>query len=163
MNIRLAAKSDWQAIITIYNHAVDEKYCTADTEHITVESRLEWLKQHSPDTYPIIVSEIEGIITGWCSLSPYRPGRQALKSVAEISYYIHKDYRRRGTADSLIDHALKIAPQLGLRNLIAILLDVNTVSIRLLEKYGFSRWGYLPNVAFFKDKQSGQYIYGKRI
>ena len=163
MKIRTASKRDWTEIIKIYNHAVDEKYCTADIEHVTVESRLDWLEQHSSDEYPIIVSEIDGIITGWCSLSPYRPGRHALKSVAEISYYIHKDYRRRGIANKLIDHALKIAPQLGLINLIAILLDINDVSIRLLEKFGFSRWGYLPNVAFFSDKQCGQYIYGKRI
>jgi phosphinothricin acetyltransferase len=66
-------------------------------------------------------------------------------------------------ADSLVSHAINCAPQLGFKNLIAILLDVNHLSIRLLEKHGFSKWGHLPEIANFKTAQCGQCIYGKKI
>ena len=163
MNIRLATEHDWDDIINIYNQAVDERSSTADIEHVSVESRSDWLRQHSANTYPIFVIEIDNKITGWCSLSPYRPGRGALQNVAEISFYIHRDYRRKGMADLLVSHALKISPDLGFNNLIAILLDTNKASVQLLEKHGFQKWGHLPDIADFKIKRCGQYIYGKKI
>jgi phosphinothricin acetyltransferase len=163
MNIHAAKEKDFQEIIKIYNHAVDEKFATADTEYVTVNSRKEWFAQHSPDTYPIYLAEENNEIVGWCSLSPHRPGRKALRSVAEISYYIHKDHRRKGIANSLITHTIKSAKALGFKNLISILLDLNKTSIYILEKFGFEKWGHLPNVAEIDGVICGQYIYGKKL
>ncbi len=162
MVIRTAEKADFQEIINIYNHAVDEKFATADTGYVSVESRKEWLSQHSPETYPIFVAEENGEITGWCSLSPYRPGRKALRTVAEISYYVHKFHRRQGVANSLITYTLNAAAELGFKNLISILLDVNKPSIYLLEKFGFVKWGHLPDIVLIDSKVCGQFIYGKK-
>ena len=55
MTIRPAASKDYSDIVKIYNHAVDERFATADTEYITIESRKNWFAQHSPETYPIYV------------------------------------------------------------------------------------------------------------
>ena len=163
MNIRPATSKDYNDIIKIYNQAVDEKFATADTEYVTLESRKVWFAQHSPDTYPIYVAELNEEIIGWCSLSPHRPGRKALRSVAEISYYIHKDHRRKGVANNLIIHTIDSAKALGFRNLIAILLDLNKASIYILEKFGFEKWGHLPGIVQIDDITCGQYIYGKKI
>jgi phosphinothricin acetyltransferase len=163
MRIRHVTQEDFPAIINIYNQAVDEKYATADTEHVSVESKKEWFAQHSPGTYPIFVAEENGMITGWCALSPHRPGRKALRTVAEISYYIHRDNRRKGIADSLINYTIESAKQLGFKNLISILLDLNEPSIYILEKFGFEKWGHLPNVAEIDETGCGQFIYGRRI
>ncbi len=163
MKIRTAKETDWAEIIQIYNHAVDEKFCTADTEHVTIDLKNDWLNEHSEDSYPIFVSEINDKVTGWCSLSPYRTGRKALRSVAEISYYIHKNFRRKGIAKKLFEYTLTIAPSLGFNNLIAILLDKNEASINLLEKYGFEKWGHLPLIADFGTEKCGQFIYGRKI
>ncbi len=163
MNIRIANEKDYNDIIKIYNHAVDEKFATTDTEYVTVESRKDWLDQHSSDSYPIFVAEEKNEITGWCSLSPHRPGRKALKSVAEISYYVHKSHRRKGIASSLIQFALVEAKNIGFKNLISILLDVNLISINLLEKFGFEKWGHLPEIAEINGTVCGQFIYGKKL
>ena len=108
MIIRPATSKDYSEIVKIYNHAVDEKFATADTEHISIESRHDWFAQHLSETYPIYVAEENDEIIGWCSLSPHRPGRKALRTVAEISYYIHKDHRRKGVAGSLINYTIDI-------------------------------------------------------
>lgn len=163
MLIRTSTEKDFKDIIAIYNHAVDEKFATADTEHVTVQSRKEWFAQHSPETYPIYVAEENNEIVGWCSLSPHRPGRKALRKVAEISYYIHKDHRKKGIANLLITYTIKSAKALGFRNLISILLDLNQTSIYILEKFGFEKWGYLPNVAEIYGVICGQYLYGRKI
>lgn len=163
MLIRTATRDDHPDIIAIYNHAVYEKFATADTEYVTVESREEWFTQHSTETYPIYIAEENNEIVGWCSLSPHRPGRKALRKVAEISYYIHKDHRKKGVAHSLITHTIESAKKLGFRNLISILLDLNKTSIHILEKFGFEKWGHLPNVAEIDGVICGQYIYGRKI
>jgi len=86
-----------------------------------------------------------------------------LSTVAEISYYIHRDHRRRGIANSLINHTLESAKALGFKNLISILLDLNKPSIHILEKFGFEKWGHLPDVAEIDGVICGQYIFGKRL
>ena len=163
MTIRRATSKDYSEIIKIYNHAVDEKFATADTQHITLESRKDWFAQHSPDIYPIYVAEENEEIIGWCSLSPHRPGRKALQTVAEISYYIHKDHRKKGVASSLINYTIESAKSLGFKNLISILLDLNKPSIYILEKFGFEKWEHLPAVADIDGVICGQFIYGKKL
>jgi L-amino acid N-acyltransferase YncA len=163
LNIRPAISNDYNEIVAIYNHAVDEKFATADTEHVTIESRKNWFAQHSSNTYPIYVGEENGEIVGWCSLSPHRPGRKALRTVAEISYYIHKDHRRKGIANKLISYTIDEASRLGFKNLISILLDLNKTSTYILEKFGFEKWGHLPNIAEIDGVICGQYIYGKKL
>lgn len=163
MIIRDFTEKDYAEIVEVYNHAVDEKFATADTEYITVESRMNWFLQHSSQTYPIYVAEENNELIGWCSLSPHRPGRKALRSVAEISYYIHKDHRKKGTANLLITYTIEEAKHLGFKNLITILLDLNKPSIYLLEKFGFEKWGHLPNIAEIDGTICGQFIYGKKL
>ncbi len=167
MQIRIAHSNDLKQIVTIYNQAVTEGNCTADTSPLTVTQQKGWFTKHSPDRYPIYVmeegEENEKTITGWCSLSAHRPGRMALQHVAEISYYVDTKHRRKGIGQQLIEHALQQAPTLGLHNLFAILLDINETSITMLRRNDFSKWGYLPDIAEFPDRICGQFIYGRKV
>lgn len=163
INIRIAHKSDWQTIIDIYNQAVQEIGKTADTELQSVEGRKNWLEQHLNPKYPILLAETNSKIIGWCSLSPHRPGRKALERTAEISYYIDRDYRKKGIATTLIKAAIEKAKEREITNLFAILLDLNAPSINLLEKMGFEKWGHLPKVAEINGEICGQYIFGKDL
>ncbi|MDP7421952.1 MAG: N-acetyltransferase family protein [bacterium] len=163
MLLRIATEDDYNRIVEIYNQAVDDGFCTADTNHVTVEERMGWFRQHHSEKYPIFVAVNEGTVTGWCSLSPYRPGRKALRTASEISYYIDRNYRKQGIGGRLIRHTLRQAPEFGFKNIFAILLDVNENSIRLLEKNGFVQWGHLPEIADFDGKRCGQFIYGRKV
>lgn len=162
MQIRRAAEVDWPRIIEIYNQAVDDG-STADTHPTTVADRAHWLQQHSDPRYPILLAVDSKHILGWCSLSPWRPGRQALNRVAEVSYYVDRDLRGHGIADRLMAAALDYALQHGFRYLLAILLDTNRPSLNLLRKHRFQRWGTLPGVADFGLTVCGQYIYGRSL
>ncbi len=163
MTIRIAKLEDLPQIVEIYNQAVALKGATADTRPFAVDDRQQWFVDHTSDQYPIWVAEDNRIILGWCSLSPYRPGRMALRHTIEISYYIHEGYRRKGVGNALMQHAINQCEGLKIKTLFALLLDINVGSIRILEKFGFAKWGYMPNVADFNGEECGHLIYGKRV
>src|SRR5688572_9266370 len=75
MIIRLAKMDDLPAIVDIYNQSIPSQQATGDTQPVSVEGRLAWFHEHHPDEHPIFVAEVDGHISGWCSLSAYRLGR----------------------------------------------------------------------------------------
>ena len=160
--IRWANEADLSTIVAIYNEAV-MIHATADTEVVTMGQRKAWFHAHSPDAYPIWVAERNGTIEGWLSMSAYRPGRGALRSVAEVSYYVRLTARRSGIGSALMEEALRAAPGLRFKSLFAILLENNSASIALLRKFGFSQWAHLPRVAQFGDFEVGQVYFGKHL
>jgi len=163
VTIRMADEDDLRAITKIYNQAVALQSATADISPVSLESRKAWLREHTPDQYPIFVAENQNAIVGWCSLSPYRPGRMALRHTAEISYYIDENFRGIGIGFSLISHAIEKCIQLGIKTLFAIILDINRDSVRILEKFGFKEWGHMPDVADFDGQECGHLYYGLRV
>lgn len=163
IKIRIAGQNDWGKIIDIYNQAVLEGDKTADLDTVTLSTRSEWLKLHSSGKYKILLAEIGKQTIGWCSISPHRPGRRALEKTAEISYYIDQEYRGNGAGSLLIKSAIDSSKENGIKNLFAILLDVNKPSVSILEKFGFKKWGHLPNIAEINGNLCGQFIYGKHL
>ena len=163
IKIRIANSKEWQSIIDIYNQAVLEGGKTADTEPVTLEQRADWLKLHEQKRYPLFVAESDCQVIGWCSVSPHRPGRKALEITAEISYYIDINFRNKGIALRLIKSAIKESRKNGIKNLYALLLEINSPSISILKKFNFEKWGYLPKVAEINNEYVGQLIYGKHI
>eukprot|EP00768_Dysnectes_brevis_P005635 gnl/Dysnectes_brevis/4149_a5466_1091.p1 GENE.gnl/Dysnectes_brevis/4149_a5466_1091~~gnl/Dysnectes_brevis/4149_a5466_1091.p1 ORF type:complete len:169 (-),score=0.10 gnl/Dysnectes_brevis/4149_a5466_1091:302-808(-) len=164
-NIRIATFKDYPAILAIYNQAVFTKRCTADLDEVSYEARLPWIQYHlNTPMYPIYVMEESSTILGWCSLSPYRKGRRALDRTAEISYYIHDQHFRKGVATSLITHTIAECEGLGIKTLIALILEVNQVSVELLvQKAGFQRWGYIPHAADLDGVVCGHCIVGREL
>ena len=163
MNIRTATFEDLEEIVEIYNQAVAAGQKIADITPVTTEDREKWFKVHTPDKYPILVAVDCNMIVGYLTLSPYHPGRMALRYTAEVSYFVHFEHHRQGVASNLLQHAIGMCPTLQIKNLFAILLDSNQDSIRLLEKYDFKKWGHMPRVAEFDGIEVGHLYYGLRI
>ena len=162
-HIRIANLSELPDIVAIYNQAVPTRRSTANTIPWTVEGRTPWFIEHTPDKHPIYVAEIDGLVAGWCSLSAYRPGRLALRFTAEISYYIDSAHQRQGIGLRLIRHVVTVCPSLDIKNIIAVIIDQNEPSRRLLEKLGFNQWAYLPRVLDFDGQEFGEFYYGIRV
>ena len=160
MEIRTAEIKDLKYLVNIYNEAIVAGERTADTELFSIALRTEWFNSHTNDKYPIYIAEINGKIAGYLSLSPYRPGRKAVSHTAEVSYYIDFRYHRKGIASELLLHAINQCTTLNINILLAIILESNTGSIKLMEKFNFQKWGYLPGVARFGNKTIGHCYYG---
>ena len=70
LSIRPALEKDQQAIMEIYNEAVDNTTATFDTEKRSIVNQMEWFRKHKHN-HPVIVGEENGMIKGWASLSPW--------------------------------------------------------------------------------------------
>jgi L-amino acid N-acyltransferase YncA len=163
MNIRKAQISDLKTINQIYNQSVERGGLTADIDLVTDEQRMKWFNIHDQDHYPVFVYEHDHLICGWISLSPYRPGRRALIHTAEISYYVDNEHQGKGIGSELMNYAIVNAAGYKLKTLFAVLLETNTISIKLLEKFNFEKWAYLPDVADIDGKEVGQFYYGRKV
>ncbi len=163
MTIRFATQEDLPRIVAILNQAARAGNATAFQKELQVEERLTWFAKHHSDSYPIYVLELDDKVVAWASLSPYRGGRKALRKLAEISYYVDYAYHRQGIAKRLIEHAIADCERLGFQHLVALLLEINRPSVRLLEQFGFEQWGLLPNVAELKSSICGHLICGKSL
>lgn len=161
--IRIATPTDLLAIVTIYNQAISAGNATADTSPFTMEARIDWFNVHSENEYPIYVYEAEnGQVLGYLSLSPYR-GRAALSRTAEVSFYVDYRHHAKGIGSALMKYALEDCERIGKKMLLAILLETNIPSIKILEKFRFEKWGYLPEVAEFSGSVCGHLYYGRRV
>ena len=163
MNIRAAKFEDLGAIVEIYNQAIAAGQKTADITPVTIDDRRKWFQAHTPDKYPILVAEKDNVIVGYLTISPYRPGRMALRHTAEVSYFVHFEYHRQRVASNLLRYAINMCPSLQIKTLFAILIDANQASIGLMEKHGFEKWGHMPRVAEFDGIEVGHLYYGLRI
>jgi phosphinothricin acetyltransferase len=159
--IRLAQASDLADIVAIYNASIPARLATADTEPVSVESRVAWLRDREA-RHPIWVIERDARVLGWLSLSKFY-GRPAYAATAEIGFYVDPAAQRTGLARALIAHALAEAPSLGHKTLLAFVFAHNRPSIALCEKFGFSEWGNLPRVALLDGVERDLAILGLRL
>lgn len=144
--IRDAVEVDLPAIIQIYNATVPTRMVTAELEPTTVEVRLQWFREHSPEQYPFWVAESDGRVIGWLDFKRFLP-RCAYRGTAEISVYVDENFRSRGVGQRLLQHAITRAPSLGITALLGLIFGHNEPSLKLFERLGFERWAFLPDVA----------------
>ncbi|MBS0203150.1 MAG: N-acetyltransferase [Planctomycetes bacterium] len=152
-SIRLAEEADLPTINDIYNFYVRTCTCTYQLEPETIEDRIAWFRDHQPETYPVIVAEVDGQVVGWGSLSRFRP-RAAYSPTVEGSIYIHHDFHRRGLGRLLLGDLIERARHAGFHSMIGGASADQTASIALQESFGFRHVARLSEVG---------YKFGKRL
>lgn len=163
MRIRHAVRDDLPAIVDIYNTSIPGRLATADTEPVTVEQRLPWFREFDPARRPLwVAEELQGGVAGWLSLRSFY-GRPAYRATVEIGLYVAPAAQGRGLGAQLLGHALRAAPKLGIRTILAFVFAHNAPSVRLFERAGFLRWGLLPRVAELDGVERDLAILGLRV
>lgn len=160
--IRDAGEGDLARIVAIYNEAIPARRATADTEPVSVSSRLPWFHEHTPTRRPLWVAERAGVVVGWLSFQSFY-GRPAYAATAEVSVYVSAAVQRRGVGRQLLARAIEHAPGLDLATLVAFVFGHNEPSLALFERHGFERWGQLPRVARLDDVERDLVILGRRV
>ena len=160
--LRIAKREDLPTLVGIYNQAIRTRIATGHLVEFEIQDRVGWFEKFD-DEYPIYIVEYNQEIAGYGTLSPYRPGRGAMKSIAEISFFLDEKYQGMGIGSFLMSHMLEDCQRIGKKTLLAILLDINDKSIRLLKKFGFKQWGHFPDVIELNNQTCGQLVYGLRM
>lgn len=162
IKVRDAKESDLPVIVSIYNSTIPSRMVTADLEPVSVESKEKWFKDHSPDFRPLWVVELEGEICAWLSFQSFY-GRPAYNGTAEVSIYLHEDFRGKGLGKHLLKLAIDACPSLQILNLLAFIFGHNEDSLKLFTKFGFEKWGHFPKVAVLDSVERDLIILGRRI
>ena len=160
--VRDATEADLSAIVDIYTATVPGRMVTADTEPVTVASRVTWFHAHNPRTRPLWVVLEGNRLCAWLSFNSFY-GRPAYNPTAEISLYVAETHRRRGLGRGLLKRAIAEAPRCEIRNLLGFIWAHNLPSLQLFEAYGFERWGHLPGVAILDGVERDLIIVGLRL
>jgi phosphinothricin acetyltransferase len=162
MTIRDAVERDLPAIVEIYNAAIATRISTAREEPVAMEDRRAWFHEHSADTHPLWVAQVDDRVAGWLSFHPFIR-RPAYRGTAEISLYVHEDFRRRGFGVRLLEKAIAECSRLKINALVGCIFGHNEPSLRLFERLGFERWGFLPRIARLDRLERDLVILGRHI
>lgn len=158
-----ATLKDLPNIVEIYNSTILSRMVTADTENVSVESRLQWFHEHNPETRPLwVVEDQESKIIGWVSFSSFY-GRPAYNGTVELSIYMHESSRGKGYGKKVLQHCIDNAEKFGVKTLLGFIFLHNEPSLKLFRHFGFEDWGVFPDVAVLDGVERTLVILGKRI
>lgn len=135
IEFREAALSDLPRIVEIYNSTIASRMVTADTEPVSVQSRVKWFEEHHSESRPLYIITIEGQTAGWMSFQSFY-GRPAYDSTAEISIYIDDYFRGKGIGQISIQKAIEVSPKLGVKTLLGFIFAHNIPSLKLFQNSG---------------------------
>jgi L-amino acid N-acyltransferase YncA len=165
---RPATLADLPTIVAIYNSTIASREVTADTEPVSVESRLAWFHEHTPDRRPLWIIEAAGEqspgaeVLGWISYSNFY-GRPAYSGTAEVSIYIAEAWRGKGVGRYCLEQAMAYAPRIAVHTLLGFIFGHNAPSLGLFARFGFEKWAHLPQVANLDGVERDLIILGKRV
>jgi phosphinothricin acetyltransferase len=162
LQFRNATADDLPRIVEIYNSVIPGRMVTADTEPVTVGSRLKWFNDHEPARRPLWMIADESREIGWVSFQSFY-GRPAYNATAEISIYLDEKARGKGYGEKILQHAMNSSERLGIETLLGFIFAHNEPSRKLFKKLGFEEWAHLPRVAKLDGIERDVIIVGKRI
>jgi len=163
ISYRDAVLADLNSIVNIYNSTVASRMVTADTEPVSIQSRLKWFEDHDADKRPLWVVENEADkIVGWVSFKSFY-GRPAYDGTVEMSIYLDESQRGRGLGKSVLAYAIAQCPKLGIKTILGFIFSHNEPSLKLFRHFGFEDWAMLPNIALLDDQEKSLTIMGKRV
>jgi len=158
-----ASLENLDKIVAIYNSTISSRMVTADVEPVSVESRISWFYEHKPGKRPLwVIKNKDEVIIGWVSFQNFY-GRPAYKTTAEISIYLHEDYRGKGFGKQILNYSIAECGNLGIKTLLGYIFAHNEPSLQLFYKAGFVEWAHLPNIALLDGQERSLKILGKRV
>ena len=147
-SVRPATRDDLQAIVGIYNWAVNQTFATIDAEPLDAEEAREWWEMHGKRSKLFVSVDETGVI-GWGRLLPWK---QRGFDVVESLVYVDPVHHSRGIGGALLTAMIKEAKDLGYRTVVASIARDNRAGLALYTKYGFDVVGTIQNAAHKFDR-----------
>ena len=141
--IRPAANNDVDAIVGIYNWAVNQTFATIDSEALSKEEAAEWWETHGRRSKLVVASDETGVL-GWARLFPWK---QRGIDVVEDLVYVDPVHQGRGIGRALLAELITNAQGLGYKTIVATIATDNRGGLELHKKLGFEPVGTIRNAA----------------
>jgi phosphinothricin acetyltransferase len=137
-----------QAILDIFNHEIINTTALYDYNPRTMANMETWFSNKTAGKFPVIgILNETNQLAGFASYGTFRAW-PAYKYSVEHSVYIHKDFRGKGLASTLIQELVKHAKQQQLHTLIGAIDKDNNASVELHKKLGFQHAGTIKQAGF---------------
>ena len=140
MEVRPARLEDAEAIRAIYNAEVSTSTATFDLVPRTLADQQAWLSARSGAHIAVVVSDDDGEIAGFGSLSPYRD-RPAYRTTVEDSVYVRGDRQGAGVGSLVLGELVALASAHGFHAIMARVVGGHEASIALHRRHGFTLVG----------------------
>ena len=145
MAIRDASEADLPGLVDIYNDVIATSTAVFSSQPVSLDDRRQWWQTRVAQGYPVLVATDAQGVAGFATFGDFRawPG---YRYTVEHSVHVRHDRRGQGVGTELISARLPLAVGLGKHVMVAGIDAANTGSVRLHERLGFERVGYLPQV-----------------
>ncbi|MFY2736159.1 GNAT family N-acetyltransferase [Pseudocitrobacter faecalis] len=145
MSIRFATKEDCATIAEIYNHAVVHTAAIWNDKTVDTDNRIAWFEARQFAHFPVLVSEENGVVTGYASYGDWR-AFDGFRHTVEHSVYVHPDHQGKGLGRALLAELIEEARRRGKHVMVAGIEAQNAASLHLHETLGFVTTGQMPQV-----------------
>ena len=135
---------DRDTIIDIFNHYVKNSFAAFTGDKIPYHA-FDKLFQMSNGFPRGAIKDQNGKTVGFGMLRIHNP-IAAFSQTAEVTYFIHPDYTRKGLGKLMLDFLEKRAMQKGITNILANISSLNPSSIKFHSKNGFIECGRFSSV-----------------
>ena len=134
--IRRAAPEDVDEALDLYAEVAAEGIYIAGEPPIDRPARRKrWLESYARSDSVTFVADVEGRIVGMASLEG--------DGVAELGMLVAKDWRGKGIGKLLMEALIEWARAVGAHKISLQVWPHNDAAVRLYERFGFEREGYL--------------------
>ena len=166
--LRFLKKEDAQGCMEYLNSLIDEKAQILLQEKKTLEDEKKWLESEINSnrlgSNISVAVEIDGRISGLCSISKGLVEHHATEHVASIGFGVHKNYRGMGIGQALASLAIDMAKRAwNIEMVRSSYYSKNSASAKLHEKLGFTEVGRIKNGIKLWDHYSDEVIVLKKL
>lgn len=151
IKIRPYQAEDTQAILDIINYNILNSTALYDYNIRSYEQQKAILDDKIAKGFPVIVAELDGVVTGFGMYSEFR-FREAYKYTVEHSVYVNNDFHGKGIGKILLQELIILAKKQGLHTMIGVIDAENQSSISFHEKFGFKTAGIIKESGFKFDR-----------
>ncbi|WP_297198166.1 GNAT family N-acetyltransferase [uncultured Pluralibacter sp.] len=145
MMLRHATSADCESIAAIYNHAVLHTAAIWNDTTVDADNRRAWLEARRQLGYPVLVSEENGVVTGYASFGDWR-AFEGFRHTVEHSVYVHPEHQGKGLGRLLLARLIDEARQIGKHVMVAGIESQNAASLHLHAALGFEITAKMPQV-----------------
>lgn len=137
-------------IIDIYNHYIENSFAAypdKKVEYVYFDRFLDLTRG-----YPALVVLSKGRVVGFCFLRAYNTF-PTFRETAEITYFLHPDFKGKGIGRAALDHLEQAAKRQGIQILLANISSLNQESLVFHQKNGFKECGRFEKIIKKNGKQ----------
>ena len=161
--IRHCAPGDYDAIVRIYNHYIENSPATFDTAPFAVGERVPWFAQFDEaGPHQLLVAERDGGVVAYSCSTRFKD-RPAYDISVETTVYVAPDATGRGIGTRLYTELFDRLTGTGIHGAYAGVTVPNDASVRLHRSLGFREIGVYEEVGWKFDRYWNVVWFEKRI